>query len=91
MFGGTYRVTYGFEYFNYISKGVEKKLTKKWTGNLVGKMHNHRITNKMLADELGCTDRWVSAVLNGHRESSNAEQQFNDAVNRIIEQQNTTE
>ena len=66
-------------------------MPKKWTGNLVGKMHNHRITNKMLADELGCTDRWVSAVLNGHRESSGAEQQFNDAVNRIIEQQNTTE
>jgi hypothetical protein len=63
----------------------------QWTGDLVGKMHCHRISKKRLAQELGYVVEYVSMVLNGHREPPNAEQQFNDAVNRIIEQQNTTE
>ena len=60
-------------------------MPKKWTGDLVGLMHNHKISIQMLADELGVTNRYVSMVLNGHREPAGAEQKFQDAVNRIIE------
>jgi hypothetical protein len=60
-------------------------MPKKWTGDLVGLMHINRISNQMLADELGMTYRYVSMVLNGHREPIGAEEQFTAAVRRIIE------
>lgn len=59
-------------------------MPKKWTGDLVGLMHNYRITVQMLADELGVTNRYVSMVLNGHREPAGAAQKFKDAVESII-------
>lgn len=56
----------------------------QWTGILVGKMHCHCISNKRLAQELGCTQEYVSMVLNGHREPPGAEERFNKAVQEII-------
>ena len=60
-------------------------MPKKWTGDLVGLMHIHRISLQMLAAELGVTDRYASMVLNGHREPSGAKERFEAAVNRLIE------
>ena len=60
-------------------------MPKKWTGDLVGLMHNHRISFAELADELGVTNRYVSMVLNGHREPTGAEEKFRAALDRIIE------
>ena len=62
-------------------------MPKEWTGNLVGLMHVHKITNKMLGDEMGVTDRYVSMVLNGHREPTDAERRFTEAVNKLISEQ----
>ena len=59
-------------------------MPKKWTGDLVGLMHNHKISIQMLADELGVTNRYVSMVLNGHREPAGAEQKFHEALDRLI-------
>lgn len=59
-------------------------MPKDWTGDLVGLMHTHRITNKMLANHMGLTDRYVSMVLNGHREPPDAEQRFRAALDELI-------
>lgn len=59
-------------------------LPKKWTGDLVGLMHDNKITMQMLAEKLGVTNRYVSMVLNGHREPAGAEQRFRVAVNELI-------
>lgn len=59
-------------------------MPKKWTGDLVGLMHNHRITIQMLANKLGVTNRYVSMVLNGHREPAGAEDKFRKAVEELI-------
>lgn len=59
-------------------------LTKKWTGNLVGLMHDHKITKTMLAEELGVSREYVSMILNEHREPAFAEDRFVDAVHRLI-------
>ena len=61
-------------------------MPKKWTGDLVGLMHYHRISFKELADCLGVTNRYVSMVLNGHRDPPNAEAKFRSAVNKLIEE-----
>ena len=60
-------------------------MPKEWTGNLVGLMHTHRISFSELADELGVTNRYVSAILHGHKEPVGAEDRLSEAVNRIIE------
>lgn len=60
-------------------------LPKKWTGDLVGLMHDNKISKTLLAEELDVTREYVSMVLNGHREPVGAEQKFREAVDRIIE------
>ena len=62
-------------------------MPKKWTGDLVGMMHNHKISIQMLADELGVTNRYVSMVLNGHRDPAGAQDRFAAAVKSIIKRQ----
>lgn len=56
----------------------------QWTGELVGKMHNHKISKTQLADNLGVTREYVSMVLNGHRTPAGAEEKFCNAVDEII-------
>lgn len=60
-------------------------MPKKWTGDLVGLMHNEGITSAQLAEELGVTNRYVSMVLNSHREPAGAKERFQAAAQRIIE------
>lgn len=60
-------------------------MPKKWTGNLVGLMHDEKVSFSELADELGVTNRYVSMVLNGHRDPAGAEEKFTAALNRIIQ------
>ncbi|MCB6366600.1 hypothetical protein LI291_10495 [Intestinibacillus massiliensis] len=59
-------------------------MPKDWTGNLVGLMHTHRITNQMLASHMGITDRYVSMVLNSKREPLDAENRFRRALDELI-------
>ena len=56
----------------------------KWTGELIGKMHNYGVSNKELAKELNFTQEYVSMVLNGKKEPPNAEERFNVALDEII-------
>lgn len=60
-------------------------MPKKWTGNLVGLMHEYDVTQNQLADELGYTREYVSMVLHGRRNPEGAEAKFKDALARIIE------
>lgn len=64
-------------------------LPKKWTGNLVGLMHDEKVSFSELADELGVTNRYVSMVLNEHRTPAGAEEKFTAALNRIIDKRST--
>lgn len=57
---------------------------KKWTGNLVGLMHDHKISKSQLAESLGVTREYVSMVLNEHRCPEGAEERFAAAVEAII-------
>lgn len=56
----------------------------KWTGELVGKMHNNKVTLEELGNKLGITKGYVSMVLNCQRKPPDAEQRFNAAVDEII-------
>lgn len=60
-------------------------MVEKWTGRLVGKMHNERIRAEDIATELGVTPAYVSMILNGKRNPPEAKTRLEGAVNAIIE------
>ena len=63
-------------------------MPEKWTGRLVGKMHNEDVTNEDLAKELGVTPAYVSMVLNSKRNPADAKERFNAAADAIIARRN---
>lgn len=60
-------------------------MPEKWTGRLVGRMHNERITYEEVANELGVTRNYVSMVLNGKRKPPNAKERLQAAVDNIVQ------
>ena len=55
----------------------------KWTGEVVGEMHVFGVTAKELAAEAGWHAKYLSAVLNGHKEPRNAETTLKSALERL--------
>ena len=58
---------------------------EKWTGNLIGKMHNERVTYQDMANELSITKSYVSMILNGSRKPKGIKKRMEDAFASIIE------
>lgn len=76
-----------YAYFGqlFLRKEVENCMPAQWTAELIGEMHLKRITGLMLAEEVGWHPKYLSAVLNGHREPKNAEATLRAALCRIEE------
>lgn len=55
----------------------------QWTGALIGGMHLMGISAKQLAAEAGWHEKYLSAVLNGHRNPRGAEQKLTAALIRL--------
>jgi transcriptional regulator with XRE-family HTH domain len=58
---------------------------EKWTGDLVGKMHNARVTYQEMADEMGVKKSYISMILNGSRKPKGIKQRMEDAFTSILE------
>ena len=58
----------------------------QWIGDLVGQMHNNKVSKTQLAEHMGVSREYVSMVLNGHRNPAGAKSRFQAAVNEIIDQ-----
>lgn len=56
----------------------------QWAGEIVGKLHEHRIEHRQLAAKLGVTPEYVSMVLNGKKTPKNAEARFRTALEELI-------
>lgn len=59
-------------------------MVEKWTGRLIGKMHNNGVSITDLAAELGVTKAYVSMILNGARKPPEAKNRLETAVDAII-------
>jgi len=46
-------------------------MPEAWTGDLIGKMHNHKIKQSELAQALGYTNAYVGMILRGERKPPN--------------------
>ena len=60
-------------------------MPEKWTGRLVGRLHNERITYEELAKEMGVTKAYISMILNGSRKPDGIKERMEAAVASIIE------
>jgi transcriptional regulator with XRE-family HTH domain len=59
-------------------------MPEKWTGELIGKMHNNRINYDEIAAEMGVTKAYISMILNGSRNPEGAQERMEKAVDAII-------
>ncbi len=59
-------------------------MNEQWTGDVVGKMHVHKITGKQLAAEIGWNEKYLSQILNGLATSKCAEEKVCSALERLI-------
>ena len=55
----------------------------QWTGDLVGEMHRKGVTKKQLSQEVGWNPKYLSVVLNGHRQPKDAERKLHAALLRL--------
>ncbi|OLR68414.1 helix-turn-helix domain-containing protein [Intestinimonas butyriciproducens] len=56
----------------------------QWTGELIGEMHLKGITAKQLAAKVGWHEKYLSAVMNGHKEPKGAEKKLRAALERLV-------
>lgn len=64
-------------------KGGEFCMPAQWTAELLGEMHLRNVTAKQLAEETGWHPKYLSTVLNGHKEPKDAEKKLRAALTRI--------
>lgn len=60
-------------------------MPEKWTGQLIGEMHNHGVTRLDIGAELGVSGAYVGMVLNGKKTPKNAQNRFEGAFRRVCE------
>lgn len=63
----------------------------QWIGDVMGRMHVHKITITMLAREMGITREYLSAILNGHKEPPGIQARLQAALDRLIEKEGTNQ
>lgn len=64
-------------------------MVEKWTGRLIGKMHNNGISLTDVANELGVTKAYISMILNGARKPKDAKRRLEETVDTIISRRNS--
>ena len=62
-------------------------MPEKWTGRLIGRMHNERITYEQLANEMGVNKAYSSMILNGKRKPPNIQKRMETALEAIIKRE----
>ena len=59
-------------------------MPEKWTGRLIGEMHNHDVTYEELATELGVTKPYISMILNGARKPNGIRKRMEEAFKSVV-------
>ena len=59
-------------------------MPEKWTGRLIGKMHNEMVSQDDLAKELGVTKAYISMILNSRRRPDGIQQRMEDAFESVV-------
>ena len=65
-------------------KEVEICMLAQWIGEFVGQMHCHRVSITQIAQEMGVTREYLSAILNGHKNTAGMEVRLYAALDSIV-------
>lgn len=60
-------------------------MPEKWTGRLIGNMHNERVTYEELGNELGVSKAYVCMILNGQKKPKDGRAKLEGAFRAIVE------
>ena len=63
-------------------------MVEKWTGALIGKMHNNGIKQVELAEKMGITNAYAGMILRGERKPPNIRQKMESALDELISAKN---
>lgn len=61
-------------------------MIEKWTGNLIGKMHNSGIKQVELAEKMGITNAYAGMILRGERKPPNVREKMEAALDELIKE-----
>lgn len=56
----------------------------KWTGDLLGDMHNNEVTQEDIARELGVCKSYISMILRGARTPADAKERLQAAYKNVL-------
>ena len=59
-------------------------MPEKWTGRLVGKMHNENVSYDDIAAELGVSRPYISMILNSVRKPDGIQKRMETAFDNVI-------
>lgn len=59
-------------------------MVEKWTGALIGKMHNNGIKQVELAQKLNLTNAYVGMILRGKRKPTDIRKKMESALDELI-------
>jgi DNA-binding HxlR family transcriptional regulator len=62
-------------------------MREKWTGEVIGALHVHERTCQDLAKHMGINDKYLSAILNGHRVPKDAERKVMAALAELLKEE----
>ena len=65
-------------------------MPEKWTGRLVGRMHNERVTMQQIANEMGVTKSYVSMILNSKKKPAGAQERLEAAFAAVVADREVT-
>lgn len=63
-------------------------MPEKWTGALIGKMHNNGIKQIELAEKIGITNAYAGMILRGERKPPNIRKKMETALDALIAERN---
>ena len=59
-------------------------MPEEWTGEVIGVMHNNKVSYKQLAEKLDWHEKYLCAVLNSKRNPAGAEAKVKEALSEIL-------
>lgn len=59
-------------------------MPEKWTGRLIGQMHNEKVTYDELAAEMGVTKAYISMLLNSVRKPDGIRERMENAFKSVL-------
>lgn len=60
-------------------------MPEKWTGRLIGKMHNECVTFEELGVEMGVSKAYVSMILNSRRKPEGIQKRMEEAFESVLD------